>query len=341
MTLIDEVKISVSSGKGGAGAVSFRKEAMVPRGGPDGGDGGRGGNVILRANPRLHSLLDLRFQKAYKADDGEPGSGQNSSGRKGKDLVLNVPPGTVVKDGDGSVLYDLVSEQEIVLLEGGLGGKGNVFYKSSVNQAPSVAQKGMPGKELDIHLELKLLADVGIIGLPNVGKSTLISRISSAKPKIADYPFTTLIPNLGVVRYRDELTFVVADIPGLIEGAHEGAGLGTQFLRHIERCRLFVHIVDALALDGKEPWAAYQEIRKELEMYDRLKAGEDGHKPLSGREEIVALNKIDSVGDEQLRGLVVEFRKKGVEVVTISAVTGKNTKELVDLLGKRVFSEQD
>ena len=341
MKFIDEVKFSVSSGKGGAGAVSFRKEAMVPRGGPDGGDGGRGGNVILRANPRLHSLLDLRFQKAYKADDGEPGSGQNSSGRKGKDLVLNVPPGTVVKDGDGSVLYDLVSEQEIVLLEGGLGGKGNVFYKSSVNQAPSVAQKGMPGKELDIHLELKLLADVGIIGLPNVGKSTLISRISSAKPKIADYPFTTLIPNLGVVRYRDELTFVVADIPGLIEGAHEGAGLGTQFLRHIERCRLFVHIVDALALDGKEPWAAYQEIRKELEMYDRLKAGEDGHKPLSGREEIVALNKIDSVGDEQLRGLVVEFRKKGVEVVTISAVTGKNTKELVDLLGKRVFSEQD
>lgn len=339
MKFIDEVTITVSSGKGGAGAVSFRREAMVPRGGPDGGDGGKGGNVIIKTDPRLHSLLDLRFQKAYRAQDGEPGQGRNRSGKNGDDLILIVPPGTLIKNEDGHILHDLTDQTELVLLEGGLGGKGNVFYKSSVNQAPTVAQKGLPGQEMEIQLELKLLADVGIVGLPNAGKSTLISRISSAKPKIADYPFTTLVPNLGVVRYRDELSFVVADIPGLIEGASSGAGLGTQFLRHIERCRLFVHVIDVSMMSGKEPVDAYNEIRRELELYDESKAGEEGFRPLAARSEIVVLNKIDSVEEMQLRSHVEAFRKRDLEVLTISAATGKNIKELVDVLGKRVFSE--
>jgi GTP-binding protein len=337
MKFIDEVRISVASGKGGPGSVSFRREAQVPRGGPDGGDGGRGGSIILRVDPRLHSLLDLRFQKSYKAADGEQGGKQMSSGKAGDDLIIAVPPGTLVKDQDGRVLYDLSEVQEFVFLDGGLGGKGNVFYKSSVNQAPTVAQKGLPGKQMDIHLELKLLADIGIVGLPNAGKSTLISRISSAKPKIADYPFTTLVPNLGVVKFKDDLSLVVADIPGLIEGAHTGAGLGTQFLRHIERCRLFVHLIDISPMTGRDPWEAYQEIRNELVAYDSLKEGEEGFEPLAPRAEIVALNKIDTVGEETLRTTIAKFKNKGHEVFALSAATGKNTKELVELLGKRVF----
>ncbi|MGE0526059.1 MAG: GTPase ObgE [Bdellovibrionales bacterium] len=338
MKFIDEVTITVVSGKGGAGAVSFRREAMVPRGGPDGGDGGRGGSVILRADPRLHSLLDLRFQKVYRAQDGEPGQGHMRAGRKGEDLVLAVPPGTLVKTQEGKVLHDLTVESEVVLLEGGLGGKGNTFYKSSVNQAPTVAQKGMPGQELVIQLELKLLADVGLIGLPNAGKSTLISRISSAKPKIADYPFTTLVPNLGVVRFKDELSFVVADIPGLIEGAHQGAGLGTQFLRHIERCRVFVHLIDAGPMSGRAPWEAYQEIRHELEMYDKAKSDIADYCPLSTRPEIVALNKVDTMDEESVRTALDAFRKKGLETLAISAVAGRNINELIECLGRRVFS---
>lgn len=341
MKFIDEVKITVSSGKGGAGKVSFRREAMVARGGPDGGDGGKGGDVLVHADTRLHSLLDLRFRNEYRAGDGQPGEHQNKSGKAGSDLILNLPPGTVIKDGDGHILHDVVAGDDFILLKGGLGGKGNVFYKSSVNQAPEVAQKGLPGKDLDIHLELKLLADVGIVGLPNAGKSTLISRISSAKPKIADYPFTTLVPNLGVVRFAEDHSFVVADIPGLIEGAHEGAGLGTQFLRHIERCRLFVHLIDVTPMTGKEPLAAYEEIRHELEMYDKLKADEEGFEPLSTRFEIVALNKIDAIQEPELRAIRDTFKKKGLQVLEISAATGKNIKSLVDELGRRVFSGEN
>ena len=340
MKFIDEVKITVASGKGGAGRVSFRREAMVPRGGPDGGNGGKGGDVIIRTDPRLHSLLDLRFQKAYSAPDGEPGSYQKRDGKDGEDLVLTVPPGTIIRDLDGHILHDLTEMTELTLLEGGIGGKGNVFYKSSVNQAPSVAQKGMPGAELAIHLELKLLADIGIVGLPNAGKSTLISRISSAKPKIADYPFTTLIPNLGVVRFADELTFIVADIPGLIAGAHEGAGLGVQFLRHIERCRAFVHLIDISPTAEREPWDAYREIRHELEMYDDGKSEQEGFEPLGTRPELIVLNKVDSVEEMKMREAVDVFRKKGFEVLTISAATGRHTKELVENLGRRIFNEQ-
>lgn len=340
MKFIDEITLDVSSGKGGPGMVSFRREAMVPRGGPDGGDGGKGGDVIIRVDSRLHSLLDLRFLKTYHAEDGEHGGRQMKAGRDGKDLVLLLPPGTVIKDSDGQVLYDLTEGMDFVFLKGGLGGKGNPFYKSSVNQAPTVAQKGLPGEAKSIHLELKLLADVGIVGLPNAGKSTLISRISSAKPKIADYPFTTLVPNLGVVRFGDDLSFVVADIPGLIEGAHEGAGLGTQFLRHIERCRLFVHMIDTTAMSGKEPLAAYEEIRHELEMYDKLKQDEDGFMPLATRPEIVVLNKIDATEEDALRAARAAFKRKGLEVMEISAATGKNIKPFVDVLGRRVFSGQ-
>ncbi len=340
MKFIDEVKITVSSGKGGAGKVSFRREALVPRGGPDGGDGGKGGDVIVEADSRLRSLLDLRFQKAYRAEDGLPGEQQMRSGKDGANLVLKIPPGTLIKDNEGRILYDLTEGQVITLLEGGIGGRGNPFYKSSVNQAPTVAQKGMPGKELDIQLELKLLADVAIVGLPNAGKSTLISRISSAKPKIADYPFTTLVPNLGVVRFKEELTFVVADIPGLIEGAHEGHGLGTQFLRHIQRCRFFVHLIDIGPTAVKGPLESYEEIRHELKMYDELKKGEDGFEPLADRPEIIVINKVDSVDETYMRESMDIFRKKDLQVMAISAVTGKNTKELVALLGGRVFNEK-
>ena len=238
--------------------------------------------------------------------------------------------------------FMILSENtRIVLLEGGLGGKGNTFYKTSVNQAPTVAQKGLSGKEKELHLELKLLADVGIIGLPNAGKSTLISRISSAKPKIADYPFTTLVPNLGVVKFAEDLTIIVADIPGLIEGASHGAGLGMQFLRHIERTRTFVHLIDASDMAGKAPWDAYTEIRNELKAYDESKENEDEFIPLLDRPEIIVLNKIDSVDRIKVKQAEALFRDKGYETLSISAATGENIKELIQLLGKKVFSEHN
>lgn len=341
MKFIDEVSILVSSGNGGPGAVSFRREAMVPRGGPDGGDGGKGGDLIFETDPRLRSLLDLRFQREYRAQNGEKGGTQNKAGKSGEDLVLKVPPGTIVKDEDGNILHDLGEQSRIVFLQGGLGGKGNPFYKSSVNQAPTVAQKGLPGKEMQVQLELKLLADVGLVGLPNAGKSTLISRISSAKPKIADYPFTTLVPNLGVVKFAEELSFVVADIPGLIEGASSGAGLGIQFLRHIERTRVFVHLIDIGDVSGKSPWDAYTEIRNELIAYDEAKAEEDGFIPLSTRPEIVVLNKIDTVDRQKVLEWQQKFRDKGFETMAISGVTGENIRELIQVLGKKVFDDKE
>lgn len=336
MKFVDEVNIHVASGKGGAGKVSFRREAMVARGGPDGGDGGKGGDVIIKADSRLHSLLDLKFKLSYKAADGEPGMSMNRAGKNAEDLVLKVPPGTMIKNNQGHVIYDMAEHSEIVLLKGGIGGKGNTFYKSSINQAPGVAQKGMPGEELEISLELKLLADVGIIGLPNAGKSTLISRISAARPKIADYPFTTLAPNLGVVQVGPERTFVVADIPGLIEGAHRGEGLGIQFLRHIERTSLFVHLVDASPMAAKPPLEAYKEIREELRLYDELKAGQEGFQPLSPRTEIIVLSKADLLREDELRHVIQSFREQNLEVMWISAAANKNTQDLVTNLAKKL-----
>lgn len=336
MKFIDEVNIHVASGKGGAGKVSFRREAMVPRGGPDGGDGGKGGDVIIRVDERLHSLLDLKFKLTYKAADGEPGMAMKCSGKDAEDLVLKVPPGTMVKNKSGQVIYDMAEHAEVILLKGGIGGKGNTFYKTSINQAPSVAQKGMPGEDLDICLELKLLADVGIIGLPNAGKSTLISRISAARPKIADYPFTTLVPNLGVVQVGPERTFVVADIPGLIEGAHRGEGLGIQFLRHIERTSLFVHLVDVSPMAAKPPLEAYEEIREELRLYDEMKSGQEGFQPLSPRTEIIVLSKADLLREDELRKAMQTFREKKLEVMWISAAANKNIQELVADLAKKL-----
>ncbi len=340
MKFVDEIEIVVASGKGGPGSVSFRRETLIPRGGPDGGDGGKGGDVIFVTDEGIHSLLDLRFQRKYKAEDGEKGMGQNRSGADGKDLILKVPKGTLVKDENGHIIVDLAHLNQWTFLKGGIGGKGNTFYKSSVNQAPTVAQKGMPGEEKTISLELKLLADVGLVGLPNAGKSTLISRISAARPKIADYPFTTLVPNLGVVRYGEEQSFVVADIPGIIEGAHKGVGLGTQFLRHIERTKVFVHLIDASNFSGKDPYEAYLEIQGELKAHDEQKFEEEGFFPLLSRPQIVVLNKVDVISESDLKLLQKRFLKEGIETMAISAVAGKNINELVFKLGKKVFGHE-
>jgi GTPase len=338
MKFVDEVTIEVASGHGGPGKVSFRREKFVPRGGPDGGDGGAGGDVIIKASTRLHSLLDLKLKTKYRAGDGEGGGTQKRAGKDGQDLLLFVPPGTMIKDENGTLIKDLGHDEEFLFLEGGIGGKGNPFYMSSVNQAPGVAQKGMPGQERTIHLELKLLADVGIIGFPNAGKSTLISHISAAKPKVADYPFTTLVPNLGVVRFGEDANFIVADMPGLIKGAHEGAGLGTRFLRHIERTKFFVHLIDAGGLNGRDPLEDYYDINYELEQYDKAHEDQDDFSPLATRPQIVALNKIDVLDEDGLNKVLSKFEKEGVQVALISAATGRNLKELVFKMGDLVFN---
>lgn len=340
MKFIDEVVITVSSGRGGAGAVSFRRESMSPRGGPDGGDGGKGGDVILRASRHLNSLVDIRNKKKYPAQPGQPGSGAQCSGHNGEDLILVVPEGTVVRGMDGEVLVDMTGIEEHTLLKGGRGGKGNTFFKTATNQAPEHAQPGEDGEELEVTLELKLIADVGIIGFPNAGKSTLISRISAARPKIADYPFTTLTPNLGVVKAADFKSFVVADIPGLVKGAHQGVGLGIQFLKHIERTRFFIHLIDASGMSGRDPVQDYEDINNELAMYDENNKNKDGFFSLSDRPQIVVLNKTDTLSDDQQLKLKAVFKKKtGVEPLLISAVTGKNVKELIFDLTNKIFDE--
>lgn len=342
MKFIDEVKITISSGRGGPGCVSFRRESLLPRGGPDGGDGGKGGDVILRTSKHLNSLVDYKPNKKYAAESGEPGSGANCSGQNGEDLILTVPEGTVVRSLEGDILVDMTGVNEYVLLKGGRGGKGNHFFKTSVNQAPEHAQPGEEAETMDVKLELKLIADIGIIGFPNAGKSTLISRISAAKPKIADYPFTTLTPNLGVVKVGDYQSFVVADIPGLVKGAHQGVGLGIQFLKHIERTKFFIHLVDVSGMSGRDPVDDYNDINEELRMYDESNAGKEGFFPLSSRPQIVVLNKIDTLSPEQLLKLKAQFKKKtGVEPYAISAVSGKNIKELIIELGRLVLQEEE
>lgn len=341
MKFVDEVSITVKSGKGGAGAVSFRREAMEPRGGPDGGDGGRGGSVIFRVNEQLNSLLNYRFHTKFSAEDGSSGSGKNMSGQAGKDLILEVPPGTVVRDGEtNAILLDLNEPGDVLFMEGGRGGKGNWFFRTSVNQAPEHAQPGETGEMRKIHLELKLIADVGVIGYPNAGKSTLISAISAAKPKIADYPFTTLSPNLGVVRVNDDRTIVVADIPGLVPGAHEGVGLGVQFLRHIERTNLFVHLVDASESSGRDALQDYHDINYELREYDRAKMNDEGFRPLASRTQLVVLNKIDAISRDKLEETVERFRRAGVPTMQVSAATSQGIREFIFEMGRRVFEAQ-
>lgn len=341
MKFIDEIKIFVSSGRGGPGSVSFRRESMTPRGGPDGGDGGKGGDVILRVSKNLNSLVDYKSNKKYIAANGAPGDGMNCSGAAGADLILEVPAGTLVRNAaDGEIITDMTDMNEFVLLKGGRGGKGNTFFKTSVNQAPERAQPGEPNQELDIILELKLIADVGIIGFPNAGKSTLISRISAAKPKIADYPFTTLTPNLGVVKAGEFASFVVADIPGLIKGAHTGAGLGIQFLKHIERTRLFVHLIDVSGMSSGDPIADYLDINYELEMYDNTNKEKEGFFPLKSHPQMVVFNKIDTLSEDDLEDKIESFKRKtGITPFAISAVSGKNINQLIVEISKKIFKE--
>lgn len=339
MKFVDEVKITISSGRGGPGAVTFRREAFAPRGGPDGGDGGKGGDVIFRTSKHINSLVDYKYYKKYAAQNGQPGTAVNCSGANGEDLIMIVPEGTVIRSAEtNEVLYDLTDVNEVNILQGGRGGKGNAFFKTSVNQAPEYAQPGEGNQSLDVVLELKLIADVGIIGFPNAGKSTLISRISAAKPKIADYPFTTLTPQLGVVKVGDYSSFVVADIPGLIKGAHAGIGLGIQFLKHIERTSLFIHVVDVSGMSGRDPLEDFQDINYEIEKYDELNADKDGFFPLSTREQIVALNKIDLLPKDQIDKLRQNFKKKfNVEAYPISGVTGKNIPDLLKVVADKIL----
>ncbi len=342
MKFVDEVSITVSSGHGGPGSISFRRESFAPRGGPDGGDGGRGGNVILKTSRHLNSLMDYRSNKKYSAENGQPGAAKNCSGAQGQDLIMLVPEGTVIRSSNGEILADLTGEVEHILLTGGRGGKGNTFFKTSVNQAPEKAQPGEEGSSLDITLELKLIADVGIIGFPNAGKSTLISKISAAKPKIADYPFTTLTPHLGVVRAAEFKSFLVADIPGLVKGASQGVGLGIQFLKHVERTKFFIHLIDVSGMSDRDPIQDYEDINNELALYDEANRDKDGFFPLSTRPQVVVLNKIDILPEERMKKVKSDFKKRiGSEPLMISGVTGKNTKELVLVMTKMIFSNED
>ena len=322
----DSAKITIRSGKGGDGHVSFRRELYVAAGGPDGGDGGRGGDLIFEVDPRVNTLNDFRHIRKYFAGDGEPGGKRRCHGADGEDMVVHVPEGTVVREAEtGKVIIDMSHEHKReVVLRGGRGGKGNMNYATPTMQVPKYAQPGKPGRELEVILELKTIADVGLIGFPNVGKSTFLSRVSNAKPKIANYHFTTLSPILGVVDLEGTDGFVIADIPGLIEGASEGVGLGHEFLRHIERTKLFIHMVDAASTEGRDPLNDILIINKELENYSP---------ELIKRPQVIAANKTDvfygTEGDTVITLLKEEFEPKGIPVFPISAVSGKGVKELL------------
>lgn len=331
MKFIDEAKIYVKAGDGGRGCVSFRREKYIPRGGPDGGDGGKGGDVAIVADNSLSSLLDFKYKKSYVAERGEHGQGSNCTGKNGKDIKIRVPVGTVIKDAEtNEIIEDLTRDcQEIIIAKGGRGGKGNAFFVSSTYQAPKFAQPGEKGEDRWLHLELKLLADVGIIGFPNAGKSTLISHISAAKPKIADYPFTTLKPHLGVVKFGELNNFVVADIPGLIEGAHTGKGLGIKFLKHIERTSLFIHLIDISPQTGRDPISDFEIINIELKAFNP---------DMAKRPQVAVLNKVDiTEAREQLPKLLKFFKAAGLAVFSISAATGEGLDGLVKYVGKEVM----
>lgn len=320
MKFIDEAVITVQSGDGGRGCVSFRREKFIPRGGPDGGDGGKGGDVILEAASQKRTLYFFRYRKDFKAKNGAGGQGKRKAGKHGDDLLIEIPPGTVISDADtGQVIKDFAKPGEkYIIAKGGRGGRGNARFKTSTNRAPRFAQPGESGEILKLKLDLKLLADVGIIGLPNAGKSTLISAISSAHPKTGNYPFTTLIPNLGVVKTDWGEPFVVADIPGLIEGAHKGIGLGIRFLRHIERTRILIHLIDSSSIDPADPLKSYKTVNNELAKY----SGE-----LAKKSQIVILNKIDMSGTKKTVD-IFQASAKNVKVELISALTGEGIDNL-------------
>jgi len=329
MKFIDYVRVHVKAGDGGAGAVSFRREKYIPRGGPDGGDGGRGGHIIFKTDPQLATLLDLRYQKQYRAGRGENGKKKKMHGKDGGDLIIPVPVGTVLTDaGSGEVLADLDEPgKEIIIAHGGRGGLGNAHFATATRQAPKFAQPGEPGEERDIVVELKLLADVGLIGLPNAGKSTFISVISSARPKVADYPFTTLEPVLGVVKYEEHRSFVVADIPGLIEGAHRGVGLGFQFLRHVERTKVLLHLVDVSVAAPGEPVENYEKINRELALYSP---------ELMKKPQAIVAAKIDSADEHKLKGLEQYARKRKIDFFAVSSVRKEGVKEVILYLSKKI-----
>jgi len=324
---IDQAKIWVKAGDGGHGCVSFRREKFIPKGGPDGGDGGNGGDVYFQAVENLDTLLDFAGKHHWQAQNGRPGSGSNKHGADGDDLIIKVPPGTLIYDIDLDLLLKDLNEigMKVCICQGGKGGRGNKAFATSTNQTPRNAEHGKEGQQRNLRLELKLIADVGLVGMPNAGKSTLISRCSAARPKIADYPFTTLEPVLGIVELSDFRRFVMADIPGLIEGAHDGAGLGFEFLKHIERTRIIVHILDIMPVDNCDPLDNYKAIRSELEQYS---------KELAQKQEIIVANKIDLDPD---RKMVEDLRKKlDKEIHPISAVTGEGIKELTEVLWQKV-----
>lgn len=330
----DSAKIMIKSGKGGDGHMSFRREKYVPNGGPDGGDGGKGGDIIFLVDEGLNTLTDYRHRHKFSAESGEPGGKRNCHGKNGEDLILKVPAGTIIKEAESEkVIADMSGNNtRQIILRGGRGGLGNQHFATATMQAPKYAQPGQPGLELSVCLELKVIADVGLVGFPNVGKSTFLSRVTNARPKIANYHFTTINPNLGVVDLADGKGFVIADIPGLIEGASQGVGLGHEFLKHIERTKVMVHMVDAAAVEGRDPIADIYAINQELEAYN---------KELLKKPQIIAANKIDAIYDPEaapIERLKAEFEPQGIKVYPISAVSGENLKELLyhinDLLAK-------
>ena len=321
---IDEAKIQITGGTGGSGCVSLHREKYKPKGGPDGGDGGKGGDVIIKVDEGLRTLQDYRYKKHFRAERGGHGRGNNRHGRNGEDLILRVPPGTKAYKDSKDYIGEVISfGQELVLAKGGMGGRGNTHFTTPTRKAPGFAEKGEPGVEFEVLLELRVLADVGVIGYPNVGKSTFVARISAAKPRIADYPFTTLHPNLGVVDLGDDNLFVVADIPGLIEGAHQGKGLGDRFLRHVDRTAIIIHMLDISSKEGRDPIEDYKTIEEELASYDI---------EIASRPRIVAGNKSDLLGeeDEEKIAFAVEyFKKKNIPFFSISAVTGEGVEPLL------------
>lgn len=327
---VDEVFITVRAGRGGDGSRSFRREMFVPRGGPDGGDGGDGGDVMFTASQRLTTLLDLRYQRHYEAEDGRPGGGSNCTGRRGQSIEVLLPVGTAIYDQhSGHLLADLVSDGDsVTIARGGKGGRGNSHFATSTNRVPTQFERGTEGEAHELRLELKLLADVGLIGFPNAGKSTLIAAISAARPKIADYPFTTLVPNLGVVRYGEDRSFVVADIPGLIQGAHEGKGLGIQFLRHIERTSLLLHLIDVSEEAVQDPLESFEIMRQELQAYDPS---------LDKRPFAVVPTKIDAKGAGHRLSTLQHFcRHRNIPCLPISSATRTGLTELITFVGQRI-----
>jgi GTPase len=340
---VDEVDIHVAAGHGGRGAMAFRREKFVPRGGPSGGDGGPGGSVYLVADANLNTLLNYRFQKIFEAGRGGHGEGSNRTGKNGQDIELLVPTGTTVyerqEDGSYAPVADLTQDaQRVRVAKGGLGGHGNASFATSTNRAPRKFQPGLPGEEKDLRLHLKLLADVGLVGFPNAGKSTMIARISAARPKIADYPFTTLVPNLGVVGLSGDRSFVVADVPGLIEGAHAGHGLGHRFLSHLERTKVLVHLVDLSSASGRDPVADYDVITRELELFPGRDASGER---LSEKPVVAAANKIDVLDDpDRLARLQAHLDARGIPLFRVSAATGEGIEALLEAIWRQVAASR-